>query len=112
MNLVSLLILPAVISLRNNNPVRYTIAGVALVVLLAAIAFSKRTVSEDQRMVGGPEAPPAPAPTLSAAIDTMNGSRDDALKAAIDQWIDDAGHEQQHLELRDQLLEVKRRLGP
>jgi K(+)-stimulated pyrophosphate-energized sodium pump len=41
MNLVSLLILPAVISLRDNN-IRYVIAGVALVVLLASIAFSKR----------------------------------------------------------------------
>jgi K(+)-stimulated pyrophosphate-energized sodium pump len=41
MNLVSLLILPAVISLRDNN-VRYVIAGVALVVLTGAIAFSKR----------------------------------------------------------------------
>jgi len=41
MNLVSLLILPAVISLRDNN-VRYVIAGLALVVLLIAIGFSKR----------------------------------------------------------------------
>jgi K(+)-stimulated pyrophosphate-energized sodium pump len=41
MNLVSLLILPAVISLRDND-VRFAIAGVSLVVLLAAIAFSKR----------------------------------------------------------------------
>src|SRR5438105_12183645 len=41
MNLVSLLILPAVISLRDNGA-RYAIAGVALVVLMAAIAFSKR----------------------------------------------------------------------
>jgi K(+)-stimulated pyrophosphate-energized sodium pump len=41
MNLVSLLILPAVISLRDNDA-RYIIAGVALVVLLASIAFSKR----------------------------------------------------------------------
>jgi K(+)-stimulated pyrophosphate-energized sodium pump len=41
MNLVSLLILPAVITLRHNN-VRYVVAGVALVVLLAAVAFSKR----------------------------------------------------------------------
>jgi K(+)-stimulated pyrophosphate-energized sodium pump len=41
MNLVSLLILPAVISLRNNN-VRYVLAGAALIVLLIAIAFSKR----------------------------------------------------------------------
>ena len=42
MNLVSLLILPAVINLQDNETARYVIAGVALVVLLAAIAFSKR----------------------------------------------------------------------
>ena len=42
MNLVSLLILPAVITLRHNNGARYAIAGVALVILLSAIAFSKR----------------------------------------------------------------------
>ncbi len=41
MNLVSLLVLPAVISLRHNDA-RYAIAGIALVVLLAAIGFSKR----------------------------------------------------------------------
>ncbi len=41
MNLVSLLILPAIISMRENN-MRYVVAGVALVVLLGAIAFSKR----------------------------------------------------------------------
>ncbi|MBM3659697.1 MAG: sodium-translocating pyrophosphatase [Actinobacteria bacterium] len=41
MNLVALLILPAVISLKDDD-VRFVIAGVALVVLLASIAFSKR----------------------------------------------------------------------
>jgi K(+)-stimulated pyrophosphate-energized sodium pump len=41
MNLVSLLLLPAIISLRNNN-VRYVVAGVALLILVAAIIFSKR----------------------------------------------------------------------
>jgi K(+)-stimulated pyrophosphate-energized sodium pump len=41
MNLVSLLILPAVITLRHNDA-RFAIAGVALVVVLAAIGFSKR----------------------------------------------------------------------
>jgi K(+)-stimulated pyrophosphate-energized sodium pump len=41
MNLVSLLILPAVISLEDDN-IRYLIAGVSLLVLLASIAFSKR----------------------------------------------------------------------
>jgi K(+)-stimulated pyrophosphate-energized sodium pump len=42
MNLVSLLILPAVITLDDNDAARYTIAGIALVVLLTAILFSKR----------------------------------------------------------------------
>ena len=41
MNLVSLLILPAVISLRDSN-MRFVIAGIALVVLAGAVAFSKR----------------------------------------------------------------------
>ncbi|HUO48108.1 MAG TPA: sodium/proton-translocating pyrophosphatase, partial [Acidimicrobiales bacterium] len=41
MNLVSLLILPAIITLQHKG-VRYAIAGVALVVVLGAIAFSKR----------------------------------------------------------------------
>ena len=42
MNLVSLLILPAVITLRNHTGARLGIAAGALVVLLGAIAFSKR----------------------------------------------------------------------
>jgi K(+)-stimulated pyrophosphate-energized sodium pump len=43
MNLVSLLTLPAIISLRNNDGARFTIAGVALVVLIGAVLFSKRS---------------------------------------------------------------------
>ncbi|MBV9951254.1 MAG: sodium/proton-translocating pyrophosphatase, partial [Acidimicrobiia bacterium] len=45
MNLVSLLVLPAVISLRDNDGARYAIAGVALVVLVVAIAYSKRSAA-------------------------------------------------------------------
>ena len=41
MNLVSLLMLPAIISMRNDD-LRFVVAGVALVVLIGAIAFSKR----------------------------------------------------------------------
>jgi K(+)-stimulated pyrophosphate-energized sodium pump len=41
MNLISLLILPAVIALSDSSA-RYVIAGVSLVVLLAAITWSKR----------------------------------------------------------------------
>jgi K(+)-stimulated pyrophosphate-energized sodium pump len=46
MNLVSLLILPAVISLRHHNGERYAIAAVALVILLGALAFSKRATED------------------------------------------------------------------
>jgi K(+)-stimulated pyrophosphate-energized sodium pump len=42
MNLVSLLVLPAVIKLQDNDPARFAIAGVALLVLIGAVAFSKR----------------------------------------------------------------------
>jgi K(+)-stimulated pyrophosphate-energized sodium pump len=45
MNLVSLLILPAVINLRDNDAARYLIAAAALVVLIVAIAYSKRSAS-------------------------------------------------------------------
>jgi K(+)-stimulated pyrophosphate-energized sodium pump len=41
MNLVSLLVLPSIISLRNDD-IRYVIAGACLVVLIAAVLFSKR----------------------------------------------------------------------
>ncbi len=62
MNLVSLLILPAVISLANHTAVRYLIAAAALVVILAGVAFSKRKT-------GGIDAPvePSAAETVSAA---------------------------------------------
>ena len=56
MNLVSLLLLPAIISLRNNDTARFGIAGVALVVLLIAIAFSKRrggAFADESDEVGG-----------------------------------------------------------
>ena len=43
MNLVSLSILPAVITLQHHAATRFVIAGVALVVLLASIVFSKRS---------------------------------------------------------------------
>ena len=42
MNLVSLLILPAIISLQDNDGARYSIAAAALVVLIGAVVFSSR----------------------------------------------------------------------
>ena len=42
MNLVSLLILPTIISLRHDNTARYSIAIAAFVILVIALVFSKR----------------------------------------------------------------------
>jgi K(+)-stimulated pyrophosphate-energized sodium pump len=63
MNLVSLLVLPAVISLRHNDGVRYSIAAVSLVILLVSILYSKRKTGgfgDESDVVGeaarGPEA--------------------------------------------------------
>jgi K(+)-stimulated pyrophosphate-energized sodium pump len=61
MNLVSLLILPAVITLRNNTGARLAIAGVALVVLLAALAFSKRAATPMDSEAATETAPAAAA---------------------------------------------------
>jgi K(+)-stimulated pyrophosphate-energized sodium pump len=58
MNLVSLLILPAVITQQHHDAARYSIAGVSLVVLICAVAFSKR---KSESMAGD-----APAPASAA----------------------------------------------
>jgi K(+)-stimulated pyrophosphate-energized sodium pump len=42
MNLVALLILPAIINLKDNDTARLSIAGVSLVILVIAIMFSRR----------------------------------------------------------------------
>ena len=45
MNLVSLLILPAIIKSADNDGARFAIAGAALVVLIGSIVFSGRKPS-------------------------------------------------------------------
>ncbi|HEX3394428.1 MAG TPA: sodium-translocating pyrophosphatase [Acidimicrobiales bacterium] len=66
MNLVSLLMLPAVISLRDNDAARFAIAGAALVILAGAIAFSKRKTGGLD--AGGTSAGPGPeAKAMQAA---------------------------------------------
>ncbi len=42
MNLVALLILPAIIKYQDNDGVRFAIAGISLAILVAAISFSRR----------------------------------------------------------------------
>ena len=45
MNLVSLLILPAIISLQDNDGARYAVAAAALVTLIAALTFSAKNTT-------------------------------------------------------------------
>ena len=98
MNLVSLLILPAVINLQDNDPARFTVAGLALVVLAGAVMFSKRKGMS----IGGDE--------TSEAISGESIMNDDmsAMKAAIDRWIYDLGDEEH--ELRKRLRVVREHL--
>jgi K(+)-stimulated pyrophosphate-energized sodium pump len=73
MNLVALLILPAVLTLRHHTAARLSIAGVALVVLLAAIAFSKRSTrvleSEAGELDDSLSARPGPEPDAPDNVD-------------------------------------------
>jgi K(+)-stimulated pyrophosphate-energized sodium pump len=61
MNLVSLLILPAVIALRHNTSARLSIAGVGLVILIGALAFSKRATESMDADADAAEVEPTPA---------------------------------------------------
>src|SRR5438093_1860039 len=85
MNLVSLLILPAVISLRHNDTARYAIAGVALVVLGVAIAYSKRKVSS---MTEDEDAVEAMVPDDGIGPDDLP---EKIALDALDRWIYDLG---------------------
>ncbi|HEY2304119.1 MAG TPA: sodium/proton-translocating pyrophosphatase, partial [Acidimicrobiales bacterium] len=111
MNLVSLLILPAVITERNNNGVRFSIAGVSLAILLVSIAFSKRKVSAEDSMTGGSPEPVMPEPEVPANADELTpsglvkGRPDEELVVAIDQWITEAGNDEH--EMRARLMEVR-----
>jgi K(+)-stimulated pyrophosphate-energized sodium pump len=74
MNLVSLLILPAVITLRHHDGARFAIAAVALVILLASIAFSKRSTSMLEPETAGTQA----ALSNQGSGHEISGSTDDA----------------------------------
>jgi K(+)-stimulated pyrophosphate-energized sodium pump len=108
MNLVSLLILPLVITQRHNTAARYAIAAIALAVLLAAIAFSKRKTEGvgGGAPAGEPVEVTAGAPAGASAMPPAQSKA--SMSAAIDQWVVDLGQEEH--DLRDRLLEVKGRL--
>ena len=97
MNLVSLLVLPAIIELEDND-VRFVIALAALVIVIGAVAFSKR---EGTSMVDAA----ANAEDDALAMGVMAGDRNATLRQAIDLWVDDLGHRDHAL--RERLLDVR-----
>ncbi|MBA3286652.1 MAG: sodium-translocating pyrophosphatase [Acidimicrobiia bacterium] len=63
MNLVSLLVLPAIINLESDdNGLRFAVAGVSLVILIGAVAWSSRATEG----IGGGTAAPAVGPVTGA----------------------------------------------
>ncbi len=131
MNLVSLLILPAVISLQHDTAVRYIIAGAALAVILGGVLFSKRRVEAMDTPAEGGAPPLGPSTTATEAVigsspsgppsvlTTAGGvatapARDagqphEVLVAAIDEYI--VTLPDGSIEVVDQLLEVRSRLS-
>ncbi|MGQ0520676.1 MAG: sodium-translocating pyrophosphatase [Actinomycetota bacterium] len=116
MNLVSLLILPAVINLQDNDAARFTVAGLALVVLGGAIAFSKRRSGGisggSTPAAGGTAAQMSPVPAAPAGSHEISGGERplDLAVRALDRWIFDLGDEE--ADLRAQLRNAKSALGP
>jgi K(+)-stimulated pyrophosphate-energized sodium pump len=106
MNLVSLLILPAVINTQDNAPLRYTVAGLALAVLLIAIAFSKR--SQGAMDEGAPSDSPVARANRPQPSDGTRAPERLAVDA-LDRWIVDLGDGD--AELRAQLNRARDRLG-
>ena len=102
MNLVSLLLLPAIIELQDNDAARYAIAAVSLVVLLGAIAFSKRA----PMAIAVDEVIEAATVHAGADGDTVHpGDSPEKLAAeALDRWILELGDED--ADLRSQLRQA------
>jgi hypothetical protein len=68
MNLVSLLILPAVITTQHDTAERYAVAGVALLVILGGIAFSKRKVASLSGPSGAGSVPVTGTPAVGPEL--------------------------------------------
>jgi hypothetical protein len=79
---VSLLVLPTVITLRNNNAARYSIAAVALVIVALGVAYSKRKVAS---VADTPAATGAPVTGVTVgAVAFAAAGADTAIPAAPD----------------------------
>jgi len=104
MNLVSLLVLPAIIALKDNN-VRYGIAAAALVVVLGALVWSKRMGSNGIETAD--EAADL-ATEAELASKVMTGDRDAIIRQALELWMDDLPNDE--FDLRSKIDEVHKSL--
>ncbi len=92
MNLISLLLLPAVISLSDNNAARIAITAGAVVVLVCAVAYSKMqsaTIDSSDQSSGE---------TLKKAQPGETRSQSPELVIALDRVIVDVGHDTELVE--------------
>jgi len=98
MNLVSLLMLPAILTMRNND-MRFVVAGGALVVVLGALVWSKRIgnagIETVEEMVAETE----------LASKVMNGDRDAIIRQALELWMDDLPNDE--FDLRSKINDVR-----
>jgi K(+)-stimulated pyrophosphate-energized sodium pump len=107
MNLVSLLILPGVITLQHHTAERYIIAAVALAVIIGGVLFSKRKIVALDTPVEGTVVDVPPVGPQVAGAGSLPGAPQAVLVAAIDDYI---VVENGDVELRARLLEVKAKL--
>jgi K(+)-stimulated pyrophosphate-energized sodium pump len=115
MNLISLLILPAVISMEGldlggeENKLRFVIAGLATIVLIGAVAFSKRPAEAMDAGTGQAAGAMSAVATAAPSEGVSSGDSPQKLAAdALDRWIMDLGDED--ADLRKQLREAKDQL--
>ena len=114
MNLVSLLVLPAVIKLSHYQkiaqfqdsmkPAGIVVAIVALLIVVAAIVYSKMQGSALELEAAGEEAAATEVDAAQAKA-VMSGDRDTILLQAVEMWLEELGHEEH--DLRDRLEEVR-----
>ncbi len=109
MNLISLLILPAVIELEDKDGARFAIAIVSGIILIGAILFSKRSTGSMMDDAGGGSAAAATVSSSAPAGGSSSGDGPMKLAAdALDRWIMDLGDED--ADLRKQLREAQSQL--
>ena len=109
MNLVALLVLPAIISLSHTNkiaqfqdsmkPAGILVAAIALLVVVGSIVYSKRQGSALELEAAGAEEAATEIDAAQAKA-VMEGDRNTILLQAVEMWLAEMGHEEHDLKVR------------